>query len=189
MLGAEDIRVGEGPIGGNTAQDGIEIARGIGPLLDFISVSRGGKFDDAAIPKPGETAYPYTGHSGHACIPRKKTDPPMINVFLASGIRAALRQDGCTTPVITAGKIVHFEQAESILQAQHADFIGMARALLADPDLPRKWQSGRDSEQRVCVFCPFCEEEDHHHRVVTCTLWPKVPGGGARARRLPEKWG
>ena len=38
--------------------------------LDFLSVSRGGKFEDALQPPVGEAAYPYTGHSGHACIPR-----------------------------------------------------------------------------------------------------------------------
>ena len=63
----------------------------------------------------------------------------------------------------------------------------MARALLADPDLPRKWQAGADADARACVFCPYCEEEDQHHRVVTCTLWPKG-GAGPRSRRTPAVW-
>jgi hypothetical protein len=61
----------------------------------------------------------------------------------------------------------------------------MARALLADPDLPRKWRARATSGRvRECVFCPFCEEEDQHHRVVTCTLWPKDPSNH-RKRLLP----
>jgi hypothetical protein len=63
----------------------------------------------------------------------------------------------------------------------------MARALLADPDLPKKWLAGADREVRACVFCPFCEQEDQHHRVVTCTLWPKAPGDH-RGRLIPAVW-
>jgi 2,4-dienoyl-CoA reductase-like NADH-dependent reductase (Old Yellow Enzyme family) len=63
----------------------------------------------------------------------------------------------------------------------------MARALLADPDLPRKWRAGADDALRACVFCPFCEEEDQHHRLVTCTLWPKGPHG-PRHRVTPAVW-
>ena len=78
-------------------------------------------------------------------------------------------------------------QAEAILREGRADLIGMARALLADPDLPRKWYAGADADLRACVFCPFCEEEDQRHRVVTCTLWPKGPGG-PRSRLTPAVW-
>ena len=135
----------------------------------------------------GEAAYPYTGHSGHACIPRQKSDPPGANVFLAEGIRAAVRTAGFETPVVTAGKIAARATAEAILREGKADLVGMARALLADPDLPRKWQTGRDDLVRACVFCPFCEEEDERHRVVTCTLWPKGTQG-PRHRLTPAVW-
>jgi 2,4-dienoyl-CoA reductase-like NADH-dependent reductase (Old Yellow Enzyme family) len=113
--------------------------------LDFLSISRGGKFEDAKQPPVGEAAYPYTGHSGHACIPRDKRAPFGVNVPLAAAIRRAVRAAGFTTPVVTSGKIVEFSQAEAILRAGDADLIGMARALLADPDLPRKWRAGPDA--------------------------------------------
>jgi 2,4-dienoyl-CoA reductase-like NADH-dependent reductase (Old Yellow Enzyme family) len=98
-----------------------------------------------------------------------------------------VRAAGFTTPVVTSGKLVAFAQAEAILRDGQADLIGMARALLADPDLPRKWRAGADRAQRACVFCPFCEEEDQHHRLVTCTLWPKGPHG-PRSRLTPPVW-
>ena len=187
-LGSEDIRGEDGHLGGNDLEEakriGVALARG---GLDFLSISRGGKFDDAKQPKIGEAAYPYTGHSGQVCIPRRKGDPPAVNTFLAEGIRAAVRAAGFTTPVVTAGKIATFDAAEAILREGRADLVGMARALLADPDLPRKWRAGRDPEVRACVFCPFCEEEDQHHRVVTCTLWPKGPEG-PRHRLTPAVW-
>jgi 2,4-dienoyl-CoA reductase-like NADH-dependent reductase (Old Yellow Enzyme family) len=188
FLGSEDILGEDGTIQGNTLEDamqiGVELARA---GLDFLSISRGGKFEDALQPAVGEATYPYTGHSGHLCIPRSTKDPPAVNAFLAAGIRRAVRSAGFRTPIVTAGKIHRFDQAEALLEAGEADLIGMARALLADPDLPRKWREGADADVRACVFCPFCEHEDQHHRTVTCTLWPKG-GGHPRGRLTPDVW-
>lgn len=188
MLGSEDILGEDGRIHGNTLADAqaiaVELARA---GLDFISVSRGGKFEDALQPPVGQAAYPYTGHSGHRCIPRAKSDPPGVNLPLAAGIRAAVRSAGLATPVVGAGKIARFEQAENALREGQLDLVGLARALLADPDLPRKWLAGRDDQVRECVFCPFCEQEDQHHRIVTCTLWPR--GASHHRQRLtPSVW-
>jgi 2,4-dienoyl-CoA reductase-like NADH-dependent reductase (Old Yellow Enzyme family) len=177
-LGSEDIRGEDGLLHGNDLAEakrlGVALA---GAGLDFLSISRGGKFDDAKQPPVGEAAYPYTGPSGQTCIPRRKGDPPAVNAHLAAGIRAAVRAAGFATPVIASGRISTFDVAEGLLQRGDADLVGMARALLADPDLPRKWRAGEDDTVRACVFCPFCEEEDQRHRVVTCTLWPRGPGG------------
>jgi len=187
-LGSEDILGDDGVVRGNTVQDaaaiGVELARA---GCDFLSISRGGKFDDAKQPPVGEAAYPYTGHSGHTCIPRAKKDPFGVNSHLAAAVRAALRRDGHATPVVTSGKIRTFEQAEALLEGGQADLIGMARALLADPDLPRKWLAGADGVARTCVFCPYCEDEDQHHRVVTCCLWPKDPSN-SRRHLTPGVW-
>jgi 2,4-dienoyl-CoA reductase-like NADH-dependent reductase (Old Yellow Enzyme family) len=188
FLGSEDILAPNGRILGNRLEDaqaiGVALARA---GLDFLSISRGGKFEDAKQPAVGEAMYPYTGHSGHMCIPRSKKDPPGVNTYLATGIRAAVREAGYEIPVVTSGKIHTFEQAEAILRDGRADLVGMARALLADPDLPRKWLAGLDREVRACVFCPYCEDEDQRHRVVTCTLWPKDPADH-RKRLTPAVW-
>jgi 2,4-dienoyl-CoA reductase-like NADH-dependent reductase (Old Yellow Enzyme family) len=187
-LGSEDILGEDGCIRGNTLEDGIAIGVELARAgCDFLSISRGGKFEDAKQPRVGEAAYPYTGHSGQRCIPRRKQDPFGVNTYLASTIRAALRREGLRTPVITSGKIREFEHAEAILRDGHADAVGMARALLADPDLPRKWLAGADRQARACVFCPYCEEEDQHHRVVTCCLWPKDPANHRR-HLTPAVW-
>jgi dimethylglycine catabolism A len=187
-LGSEDILREDGSIDGSTLED----ARAIGVALaeaglDFLSVSRGGKFDDAKQPKIGEAVYPYTGHSGHVCMPRDKRTPAAANAYLAEGIRAAVRAAGYTIPIVGSGKIATFELAEQMLRQHKMDAVGMARALLADPDLPRKWLAGEDAEVRECVFCPYCEDEDQHHRVVTCTLWPKDPAD-RRKRLIPDVW-
>ena len=48
----------------------------------------------------------------------------------------------------------------------------------------------RTAAARTCVFCPYCEEEDQHHRTVTCTLWPKDPANHRQrldARRVAAR--
>jgi 2,4-dienoyl-CoA reductase-like NADH-dependent reductase (Old Yellow Enzyme family) len=188
FLGSEDILREDGSIDGNSLEEakliGVELARA---GLDFVSISRGGKFDDAKQPKIGEAVYPYTGHSGQVCMPRDKKAPFGMNSYLAEGIRAAIRNAGFSVPVVGTGKIATFELAERMLVQEKMDVVGMARALLADPDLPRKWLTDRDEAVRLCVFCPYCEDEDQHHRVVTCTLWPRDPADH-RKRLIPAVW-
>lgn len=188
-LGSEDVLQPDGRLSGTTLDEACQIGLALARAgIDFLSLSRGGRFDDALQPPVGEAAYPYTGHSGHACIPRRKGDPAGVNVFQAAAVRAALHAAGLGhVPVVTAGRIGTRALAESILRAGQADLIGMARALLADPDLPRKWRAQADASVRACVYCPYCEQEDQHHRTVTCTLWPKDPGDHRR-RLTPSVW-
>lgn len=144
--------------------------------LDFVSVSKGGKFEDCKQPRVGEAAYPYTGPSGHECMPTVRSDargPFGRNVALASAIRADLRAAGLATPVVTAGGIATFELAESVLAQGHADFVASARQSLADPDWFRKVESGRGAEVRRCKFTNYCEGLDQRHKEVTCQLWDR----------------
>jgi len=67
-------------------------------------------------------------------------------VGMAGRVRAAIR-----TPVIVTGRIITPGQAEEVLRSGAADLVGMTRALIADPELPRKAQQGREAEIRVCM--------------------------------------
>jgi 2,4-dienoyl-CoA reductase (NADPH2) len=55
--------------------------------------------------------------------------------------------------VVAIGKINGPELAESAVSEGKADFIGMARALVADPELPQKAASGLVSDIRHCNYC------------------------------------
>src|SRR6185436_361918 len=105
--------------GGSEVDDdvyfGCEFARA---GMRFLSLSRGGKFDDAKQPKVGEAAYPYTGRSGYECMPSYYSDaigPFGRNLDATARIHAAVRQAGLSTPVIAAGGIHSFAQAEAVL--------------------------------------------------------------------------
>jgi hypothetical protein len=78
---------------------------------DYLSVSKGGRFEDAKQPKVGEAVYPYTGRSGYECMPTVISDargPFGRNVPLAATIRRAVRAAGHETPIVTSGGITTF---------------------------------------------------------------------------------
>ncbi|HEY6328914.1 MAG TPA: NADH:flavin oxidoreductase, partial [Blastocatellia bacterium] len=145
--------------------------------LDYLSISKGGKFEDAKQPKIGQAVYPYTGRSGYECMPTVLSDeagPFGRNVPLSAAIKKAVNEAGFSTPVVTSGAIATFEQAEQILRRGHADIIASARQSLADPDWFLKARLGRGSEVRRCVFTNYCEGLDQMHKQVTCKLWDRV---------------
>jgi len=146
--------------------------------VDYLSVSKGGSFEDARPPRVGEAVYPYTGESGWECMPTVRGDargPFGRNVPLAAAIRRALRAAGHDTPVVTGGGIATFEQAEAILARGEVDAVAAARQSLADPDWFRKIALGLGHLVRRCQFTNYCEGLDQRHKPVTCKLWDRAP--------------
>ena len=145
--------------------------------MDFLSISKGGKFEDARPPKVGEAAYPYTGPSGHECMPHVKIDergPFGRNIPLAAAVRRAVREAGFETPVVGAGGICSPWQAEAILERGDADVVAAARQSLCDPDWFEKARRGRGHEVRRCFFTNYCEALDQAHKEVTCQRWDRL---------------
>jgi dimethylglycine catabolism A len=186
--------------GGNRVDDatyfGLEFARA---GMDFISLSTGGKFEDAKQPKEGEVAYPYTGPSGYECMPTALSDergPWSRQIPKQARIRAAIHSAGLTTPTVVAGGIATFAQAESILARGEADIVGAARQSLSDPDWFLKLRTGHGGEIRRCIFTNYCEALDQRHRAVTCQLWDRdeldEPGAAltdeGRRRLIAPAW-
>jgi 2,4-dienoyl-CoA reductase-like NADH-dependent reductase (Old Yellow Enzyme family) len=147
--------------------------------LDFLSLSRGGKFEDAKQPKVGHASYPYTGPSGHECMPTTNAAPPGPfgrNVPSVASVKRAVVAAGFSTPVVACGGIATFQQAEEILERGDADIVASARQSLADPDWMRKVREGRGAEIRRCLFTNYCEGLDQAHDVVTCQRWDRLKG-------------
>ncbi len=145
--------------------------------LDFLSLSKGGKFEDAKQPKVGWSAYPYTGRSGYECMPTIYSDergPFCRNVELCAAIKRAVSDAGFAIPVVAAGGIGTFAEAEAILAEGRADIIAAARQTLADPDWFLKARLGRGEEVRRCEYTNYCEALDQQHKQVTCKLWDRV---------------
>lgn len=176
--------------GGNDVDDaiffGVEFARA---GMDFLSLSRGGRFEDAMQPKVGQAAYPYTGPSGYECMPQYYSDefgPFGRNVEPVHRIREAVRAAGHQTPIVATGGIHGFEQAEEILRQDKADIVGLARQALADPDWFRKVLMGRGDEVVVCEYTNYCEALDQKHVPVTCKLWDRVDLDAPGVAKTPD---
>lgn len=171
FLGDEVIEGGSGV--DDAAYFGVRFAEA---GMDFLSVSKGGKFEDAKQPKVGDAAYPYTGPSGHECMPHAKIDargPFGRNVPLAAEVRRAVREAGHATPIVAAGGISSPWQAEAILERGDADILAAARQSLSDPDWFSKIRQGRGEEVRRCFFTNYCEALDQAHKEVTCQRWDR----------------
>jgi 2,4-dienoyl-CoA reductase-like NADH-dependent reductase (Old Yellow Enzyme family) len=104
--------------GGNRIDDavffGVEFAKA---GFDYLSISKGGKFEDAEQPKVGQAVYPYTGQSGYECMPTTLSDehgPFARSVPLVRQIKQAVNNAGFTTPIVATGGITTFDQADAI---------------------------------------------------------------------------
>lgn len=186
--------------GGSRVEDAMHYAKQFARAgFDFLSLSKGGKFEDAQQPKVGQAVYPYTGQSGYECMPTvlsDETGPFGRSVPLVAAIKRAVNDAGFQTPVVATGGISTFAQAEEILRFGQADVVGMARQALADPDWFVKVRVGRGEEVRRCTYTNYCEALDQAHRPVTCKLWDRVdldePGiatvDEGRRRLEPPAW-
>ena len=163
--------------GGSTRADAVQFGVAFACAgMDFISTSRGGKFDDAKQPAVGAAAYPYTGPSGYECMPQFISDergPFGRNVGPTGEIRRAVRAAGFETPIVCTGGIHNFEMAERLLRDGVCDIVGAARQSLADPDWFLKLSLGEGASVRTCEYTNYCEGLDQKHKPVTCQLWDK----------------
>ncbi|WP_417320614.1 NADH:flavin oxidoreductase [Emcibacter sp.] len=176
--------------GGSTLKDTAYYAQKFAEAgMDFLSFSRGGKFEDALPPKVGEAIYPYTGPSGYECMPQFMSDeqgPYGRNVEPVAHIRKVLQKAGLDVPMVVAGGIHGFQQAEDILKADMADVVGLARQAMADPDWFLKVKTGAGDAVNVCKYTNYCEGLDQKHKVVTCQLWDRVQLNDPDAHLTPD---
>ncbi|MCH5277521.1 MAG: FAD-dependent oxidoreductase [Desulfovibrionaceae bacterium] len=137
--------------GGYTLNDGIEIAEMLDGKADLIHVSAGsyqfGFFD----------THPSM-FSAHGC-----------NVYLAAEIKKHVK-----TPVATVGALNDPAHMEDILASGKADVVEMARALIADPELPAKVVEGRDDEITRCLRCFVCMAERPTTGTRRCAVNPAI---------------
>jgi 2,4-dienoyl-CoA reductase-like NADH-dependent reductase (Old Yellow Enzyme family)/thioredoxin reductase len=120
--------------------------------------------------------------------------PPMQYAVAAFAEAVGAIRRAVSTPVVYAGRAVDAVVAERLLADGTADLVGMARALLADPDLPAKTRAGRVADVRPCIGCNTCIGRVVHGEVKTavCAVNPEVGhegtwgalGRAARSKRV-----
>ncbi len=157
---------------GYTVLDSKRIAVRLAELgVDYISLSAGGKFEDA-VHTPGQVLFPYSGYSGDRCMPGEWL-PRALHADIAAEVKAHLLSRGHHVPVAVAGKLDDPRDAERVIASGMVDIVGIARGLLADPDWPVKVRRGETDRIVQCDYCNVCKALDGTHRMVNCALWPQ----------------
>ena len=143
--------------GGLVADDMAEIARRLAAsgLVGFLSII-------------GGAAHTYWLQA--AAVPNMSF-PRAVYVHLAAAIKRAVPR----MPVFHAGRIVEPIHAERVLADGLVDVVGMTRALIADPELPRKAREGRLDDIRTCVGAnEGCIDRIYQGKPVACVQNPVV---------------
>lgn len=94
---------------------------------------------------------------------------PGAFVYLAEGIKKVVN-----IPVIAAYRISSPALAEEIVAQGKADMVGMARALIADPELPNKARQGRFQDILPCIACCRCLDTIFQDKPMVCSVNPRV---------------
>lgn len=103
-----------------------------------------------ALENVGINVFHISGGNHHTmhCQVVPSNQPLAFNVWAAEAVKKEVK-----TPVIASGSITSPALAEGILQEGKADFVGLARPLLADPHFPKKAEEGRAEDVRPCIRC------------------------------------
>jgi 2,4-dienoyl-CoA reductase (NADPH2) len=125
----------------------------------------------AEAEKAGIDLFNVTGGWHETRVPQLTMGVPRkAYVYLARGIRSAV-----SAPVISSNRINDPVSAEEILSSGNADLVTMARALLADPELPNKARAGNARLIYHCVACnQGCFDSIFQGRPATCMVNPRA---------------
>ena len=137
--------------GGYDLEEGVRIAQELESYIDLLHVSAG------TYQRGFGDTHPSM-FKEHGC-----------NVYLAAEIKKHV-----SIPVATIGALNDPEQMEEIIASGKADVVYMARALLADPFLPRKIMENRDDEIVKCLRCFTCMAERAATSTRRCTVNPLI---------------
>ena len=115
------------------------------------------------------------------CAPMAYPD----GIFL---LQAAVKR-AANLPIIAVGRLHDPHVAEQALTGGNADLVAVGRALLEDPEWPRKVTDGRTADIRPCLACNTCVMELRSGRPVGCLVNPAcaheldLPDASVAARR------
>ncbi|MCR4600370.1 MAG: NAD(P)/FAD-dependent oxidoreductase [Clostridia bacterium] len=137
--------------GGYHLDEGIRIAQAVEEWVDLIHVSAGTYQGTFGITHPSW----FEDHGR--------------NVYLAAEIKKHVKK-----PVATVGGLNDPAMLEEIIASGKADVVEMARALLADPELPNKITEGREDEIVRCLRCFTCMAERASTFTRRCTVNPLI---------------
>ena len=136
---------------GYNLDEGVEIAKLLESRVDLLHISAG------------------TYQRGFGITHPSMFIPHGCNVYLAAEIKKHV-----IVPVATIGGLNDPAQMEEIIATGKADIVEMARALLADHELPRKVMMNRNEDIIKCLRCFTCMAERAVTSTRRCTVNPLI---------------
>ena len=110
-------------------------------------------------------------------------------VYLPKGVltdyAAAVKKE-VDIPVITQGRLYNPELGDRVIADGKADFIQMARGLLAEPHWVNKLKEGREDDMRLCISCNRCIDRVLKGLSIRCAINPTA-GRESEFAEVPEK--
>lgn len=137
--------------GGYDLAEGVNIAQQLESRIDLLHVSAG------------------TYQRGFGVTHPSMFLPHGSNVWLAEAIKKHV-----SVPVATIGGLNDPQMMEEIISSGKADIVEMARALLADPELPKKVVTNNDASIIRCLRCYTCMAERAQTSTRRCTVNPII---------------
>ncbi|WP_176720636.1 FAD-dependent oxidoreductase, partial [Pseudomonas sp. BIOMIG1BD] len=101
--------------------------------------------------------------------------PPMAVEAAYLAREAGTFKAALQIPLFVTGRINQPQEAEAILAKGQADVCGMTRALICDPQMPNKSDSGRVDDVRACIACnQACIGHFHKGLPISCIQHPET---------------
>jgi 2,4-dienoyl-CoA reductase-like NADH-dependent reductase (Old Yellow Enzyme family)/thioredoxin reductase len=127
------------------------VAPELAELVDYVSIALG----DSST---------YRGSTG--IVP-----PPPVEESAIASFAEPFRVG---PPLVATSRIVDPEAADRLIASGKADAVGMTRALITDPELPRKAAAGRVAEILRCIGCNTCIAHYHAATPIACAQNPRT---------------
>ena len=139
---------------GLTEDESLSAVQHLQPLLDYVHIVAG---TSASL-----------GGAVHIV-------PPMAVEAAYLAREAGTFKAGLSIPLFVTGRINQPQEAEAIIAKGQADVCGMTRALICDPQMPNKSDSGRSEDVRACIACnQACIGHFHKGLPISCIQHPET---------------
>ncbi len=148
--------------------DMLELIKHIENYIDMVNISAGMDEYGGSVDKYEANMY---------AMPTS-FEPHMLNIDFAARVK---KETNILVGVV--GSVTTPDEAEMILSEGKADCVFMGRALVADPDLPRKALENREEDIVPCIRCMHCYHISTERRNSVCAVNPRF----RRENRFPKK--
>jgi len=151
--------------GGIEFEDVLAFIKMAEPLIDMVQISCG-----LDMEREANVHMVTTNFSEH--VPNAKY--------------AKIVKENVHIPVAVVGAIMNPDEAEQLISDGVADMVALGRALVADPEWPKKAREGRPEDIVPCIRCLQCYHISTNHRNVGCSVNPRYSNESWIPRKLEK---